>query len=56
MRRRGAGVLQLLLISVGLAFVIRYLIQFGWSGSTRLLDVDRNQAWHPGGSRSARCR
>jgi branched-subunit amino acid ABC-type transport system permease component len=49
MRRRGAGVLQLLLISVGLAFVIRYLIQFGWSGSTRLLDVDRNQAWHPFG-------
>jgi branched-subunit amino acid ABC-type transport system permease component len=49
MRRRGAGVLQLLLISVGLAFVIRYLLQFGWSGSTRLLDVDRNQAWHPFG-------
>ena len=49
MRRRGAGVLQLLLISVGLAFVIRYAIQFGWSGSTRLLDVDRNQAWHPFG-------
>jgi neutral amino acid transport system permease protein len=47
MRRRGAGVLQLLLISVGLAFVIRYLIQFGWSGQNRLLDVDRNQAWHP---------
>jgi neutral amino acid transport system permease protein len=47
MRRRGAGVLQLLLISVGLAFVIRYLIQFGWTGQNRLLDVDRNQAWHP---------
>ena len=28
MRQRGAGMLQLLLMSIGLAFVIRYTIQF----------------------------
>lgn len=49
MRRRGAGILQLLLLSIGLAFVMRNLILFGWGGSTRNLDVDRTQAWNPFG-------
>jgi neutral amino acid transport system permease protein len=47
MRARGAGVMQLLLLSLGLAFVIRYLIQFEWTGATRGLDVSNTQAWHP---------
>jgi branched-chain amino acid transport system permease protein len=47
MRARGAGVMQMLLMSLGLAFVIRYLIQFGWGGGSRRLDVDTTRAWHP---------
>lgn len=47
MRRRGAGVLQLLLLSIGLAFVIRNLILFQWTGRDRGLDVDQTQVWHP---------
>ena len=47
MRVRGAGMLQLLLMSLGLAFVIRYMIQFHWTGSSQRLDVDTLQAWHP---------
>jgi neutral amino acid transport system permease protein len=41
MRRRKAGLLQLLLMSIGLAFVIRYSIQFVWGTEVRILDVDR---------------
>ncbi len=41
MRARGAGILQLLLMAIGLAFVIRYGIQF-FAGSTPVLyDIDR---------------
>jgi neutral amino acid transport system permease protein len=40
MRRRGAGLLQLLLMSIGLAFVIRAVIQYIWSTTVRELDVD----------------
>lgn len=47
MRNRGAGMLQLLLMSLGLAFVVRYLIQFQWTGQTQKLNVDTLQAWHP---------
>jgi len=47
MRNRGAGMLQLLLMSLGLAFVIRYLIQFQWGGQSQKLNVDTLQAWHP---------
>lgn len=46
MRRRGAGVMQLLLLSVGLAFVIRNLILFHWGGDDRSLDVDQFQSWN----------
>ena len=46
MRRRGAGVMQLLLLSIGLAFVIRNLILFEWGGGDRGLDVDQFQSWH----------
>jgi neutral amino acid transport system permease protein len=45
MRRRGAGVMQLLLLSIGLAFVIRNLILFQWGGDDRALDVDQFQSW-----------
>lgn len=45
MRRRGAGVMQLLLLSIGLAFVIRNLILFYWGGDDRSLDVDQFQSW-----------
>jgi neutral amino acid transport system permease protein len=45
MRRRGAGVMQLLLLSIGLAFVIRNLILFEWRGQDRRLDVDQFQVW-----------
>jgi neutral amino acid transport system permease protein len=41
MRARGAGMLQLLLMSIGLALVIRYTIQFIWGTELRQLDVNR---------------
>lgn len=49
MRRKGAGVMQLLLLSIGLAFVIRNLILFEWGGQPRSLDVDTLQSWNPFG-------
>lgn len=42
MRRRGAGVLQLLLMTLALGFVIRYSIQFAWSTELRHLDINRS--------------
>jgi neutral amino acid transport system permease protein len=41
MRGRGAGMLQLLLMTIGLAFVLRYGIQFVWGTELRQLDVNR---------------
>lgn len=41
MRARGAGMLQLMLMSIGAAFVIRYTIQFFAGSDVRMLDVDR---------------
>ena len=41
MRARKAGLLQLFLMSIGLAFVIRYSIQFAWGTEIRFLDVNR---------------
>ena len=41
MRTRGAGMLQLLLMTLGLAFVIRYAVQFGWGTELRRLEVNR---------------
>jgi neutral amino acid transport system permease protein len=40
MRAKGAGFLQLILMSIGLAFVIRSLIQWFWGNEIRTLDVD----------------
>jgi neutral amino acid transport system permease protein len=40
MRARGAGLLQLMLMTLGLAFVIRYGIQLVWGTQPRRLDVD----------------
>jgi neutral amino acid transport system permease protein len=40
MRARHAGLLQLLLMSIGLAFVIRYTIQFIWGTEVRALHVN----------------
>jgi len=40
MRRRGAGFLQLILMTIGLAFLIRSVIQFIWSTEIRELDVN----------------
>jgi neutral amino acid transport system permease protein len=40
MRARGARVLQLMLMSIGLALVIRYVIQYIWSTELRALDVN----------------
>jgi neutral amino acid transport system permease protein len=40
MRARKAGLLQLLLMSIGLAFMIRYAIQFIWGTQVRSLDVN----------------
>jgi neutral amino acid transport system permease protein len=42
MRAKGAGMLQLLLMAIGLAFVIRYGIQFVWGTELRQLDVNRS--------------
>lgn len=41
MRARGAGMLQLMLMSIGAAFVIRYTIQFFAGSDVRTLGVDR---------------
>ena len=41
MRRKKAGMLQLLLMSLGLAFVLRNMIQFIWGARPRQLDSDR---------------
>jgi neutral amino acid transport system permease protein len=40
MRARGAGMLQLLLMSIGLGLLIRYSIQYGWGTELRQLDVN----------------
>jgi neutral amino acid transport system permease protein len=40
MRRKGAGLFQLMLMSIGLAFLIRSVIQFIWGGQVKELDVD----------------
>ena len=40
MRARGGGILQLILMSIGLALVIRYVIQYIWSTELRALDVN----------------
>ncbi len=40
MRARKAGLLQLLLMSIGLAFLIRYSIQYVWGTEIRSLDVN----------------
>ena len=40
MRARGAGTLQLLLMAIGLALVIRYVIQFAFGTELRQLDVN----------------
>jgi neutral amino acid transport system permease protein len=40
MRARGARVLQLMLMSIGLALVIRYAIQYIWGTDIRSLDVN----------------
>jgi neutral amino acid transport system permease protein len=41
LRARRAGLLQLLLVSIGLAFVIRSGIQFAFNTDVRVLDIDR---------------
>jgi neutral amino acid transport system permease protein len=40
MRKRHAGFLQLILMSIGLAFLLRAIIQWFWSTEIRSLDVD----------------
>jgi neutral amino acid transport system permease protein len=40
MRARRAGLLQLLLMSIGLAFLIRYSVQYAWGTEIRSLDVN----------------
>ena len=47
LRARGAGIFQLMLFSLGLAFVIRYCVQIIWTGEDRGLNVDNTDAWHP---------
>jgi neutral amino acid transport system permease protein len=40
LRRRGAGMLQMLLATIALAFILRNGIQFVWGGQPRRLDAD----------------
>lgn len=40
LRRSGAGLLQKLLMAIGLALVLRYAIQFVWGGSRDYYDID----------------
>jgi branched-chain amino acid transport system permease protein len=46
MRGRGAGMLQLLLISIGLAFIIRAFVQYVWGTEIRTLDVNVTDTVH----------
>ena len=46
MRVRGAGMLQLLLISIGLAFIIRAFVQYVWGTEIRSLDVNVTDTVH----------
>jgi neutral amino acid transport system permease protein len=48
MRRRGAGIMQLLLLSIGLAFVLRNLIQFVWGPQERILEIDQTRTFDLG--------
>ncbi len=40
MRKRGAGTFQLILMAVGLAYLLRYTIQFIWGPEPKSLDVN----------------
>jgi branched-subunit amino acid ABC-type transport system permease component len=40
LRRQGAGLLQKLLMAIGLALLLRYAIQFVWGGSRDFYDID----------------
>ena len=44
MRRNNAGFLQLILMSIGLAFVLRAAIQWFWGTEIRTLDVDNTSS------------
>lgn len=46
MRAKGAGLLQLLLMSIGLAFLIRAVIQFFWGTEILSLDVNNTATVH----------
>jgi neutral amino acid transport system permease protein len=46
MRRRHAGLLQLVLMSIGLAFIIRSAIQFEWGTEVLSLDVNKTATVH----------
>ena len=48
MRRRGAGIMQLMLLSIGLAFVLRNLIQFFWGPQERILRIDQTRTFDLG--------
>ena len=45
LRRTGAGLLQKLLMAIGLALVLRYAIQFAWGGSRHFYDIDNTGAF-----------
>jgi branched-chain amino acid transport system permease protein len=49
MRRKGAGVLQLLLMALGLAFVIRNVIQLIWGSEVRTLSANVTSSVRFGG-------
>ena len=46
MRRKHAGLLQLVLMSIGLAFLIRSVIQFFWGTDVKALDVNNTATVH----------
>ena len=46
MRAKRAGLLQLVLMSIGLAFLIRAVIQFGWGTDVLSLDVNNTATVH----------
>jgi neutral amino acid transport system permease protein len=48
MRNRGAGIMQLLLLSLGLAFVMRNLMLFVWGAEERQLSIDTTRTFDLG--------
>lgn len=49
LRRRGTGLIAMMIVSIGMAILLRYLFQYGFGGSTRTLSAYVTQSPHTWG-------